>query len=239
MDNADKKSGKNADEGSENRNKDDDSSPIMDSKLIQDARSIGRKGRHDALDFAIVQLFCVGGLSTSLASRPEWKALFEIVDPSYRPASRSRLEDNQIIAEAEEVGLKQLKKLSKEENLTISCDGGTSKGREAFWTVHISTAQGKTYFIEGRHATDESHTAVWIKAFVLEIIDSIGRWRFCCVVCDSTGNTLLFRRFLVETIPTMFNLPDICHHISNTIKDIVRLPFFAEVRTFHSKLTEF
>ncbi|KAG6808132.1 hypothetical protein H0H92_005296 [Tricholoma furcatifolium] len=105
-------------------------------------------------------------------------------------------------------------------------DGGTSRGKEAFWTMHISTEERKVYFIEAKEATRESHTAEWIKNWVVEIADQIGRERFCCIVCDSTGNTRLSRKIAVETIVTMFNLPDICHHFSNTIKDIVRIEHF-------------
>ncbi|KJA15658.1 hypothetical protein HYPSUDRAFT_148772 [Hypholoma sublateritium FD-334 SS-4] len=77
-----------------------------------------------------------------------------------------------------------------------------------------------------RQGTSESHTAVWIKTFVLTIINKVGRARLCATVCDSTGNTRLFRELLAAEIPTIFNLPDIVHFISNTIKDIVRLPVF-------------
>jgi hypothetical protein len=48
----------------------------------------------------------------------------------------------------------------------------------------------------------------------------------CAAVSDSTGNTRLFRQLLANEIPTMFNLPDIVHFISNTIKDIVKLEYF-------------
>jgi hypothetical protein len=63
---------------------------------------------------------------------------------------------------------RQLAYLKMQENLTISCDGGTSKGREAFWTTHVSTPKRKVYVMECREATSESHTAVWIKDFILE-----------------------------------------------------------------------
>lgn len=60
--------------------------------------------------------------------------------------------------------------LKTQEDLTISYDGGTSRGRESFWTLHISApTDERVYLIEVREATSESHTAVWIKDFVLEV----------------------------------------------------------------------
>jgi len=59
-------------------------------------------------------------------------------------------------------------------------------------------------------------------------------------VSDSTGNTRLHRELLIDEIPTMFNLPDIVHFISNTIKDIVKLEHFNEtVGVMRSTITKF
>jgi hypothetical protein len=54
----------------------------------------------------------------------------------------------------------------------------------------------------------------------------VGRSRICAIVSDSTGNTRLHQELLVNEIPTMFNLPDIVHFISNLIKDIVKIMYF-------------
>lgn len=59
--------------------------------------------------------------------------------------------------------------LHEKENLTISYDGGMKRGGVAFWTIHISTAGGKVYFVKGREASGESHTAEWIKNIVMEV----------------------------------------------------------------------
>ena len=68
----------------------------------------------------------------------------------------------------------------------------------------------------------------------------MGRSRVCAAVSDSTGNTRLFRELLVDEIPTIFNLPDIVHFISNTIKDIVKLDYFKETATvMRSTITKF
>ena len=84
-----------------------------------------------------------------------------------------KLETEQIVSKAENVMAKQLEYLRSQENLTISCDGGTTRGREAFWTIHVSTPKRKVYLMECREATSDSHTGVWIKNLVLEV---------CCYV---------------------------------------------------------
>ncbi|TFK61891.1 hypothetical protein BDN72DRAFT_933920 [Pluteus cervinus] len=84
--------------------------------------------------------------------------------------------------------------------------------------------------MEGQDATsDVSHTAEWIASFVREVIDAIGPSRFSGVVSDSTGNTRKARGLLNHEIPTLLPLADICHHLGNTIKDIVSLAHFKPV----------
>jgi hypothetical protein len=72
---------------------------------------------------------------------------------------------------------------------------------------------------------------MWVSNIFPQIIDQIGRKRVCCVSSDNTGNTRVSRDILCDVIRTMLNLPDPNHHMSNTIKDIVALAYFAEVST--------
>jgi hypothetical protein len=141
--------------------------PAME--FFEEAKMLGRAERHKRLDFAILLLICAAGLPTYLVSRPEWRRVFMIADSTYTPATREKLETEQIVNEAENVAEKQREFLKTQENLTISCDGGTSRGRNAFWTIHVSTPKRKVYLMECREATSESHTGVWIKNFVLEV----------------------------------------------------------------------
>ena len=68
-----------------------------------------------------------------------------------------KLEEVHLIAEAEYVQKRTLDILRAEEDLTVSYYGGTIKGHEAFWTIHVSTSDHRVYFLAGREATQESH----------------------------------------------------------------------------------
>jgi hypothetical protein len=68
---------------------------------------------------------------------------------------------------------------------------------------------------------------------LLKVIDPIGRERFCAVSSDNTGNTRVGREILTARMPTLLNLPDPCHHINNTWKDIANLPYFTQVNSEH------
>lgn len=233
----------------------EDGEKVATSTIYETAKKEGRRVKFGKLDLAAVKFYCVAGIPTYVADLDVWKELFYCSD-GYKPPTRAILEEELIIGESESIQAIQLAYLQNQENLTVSCDGGTTKAHEAFWTIHISSMERKVYLMEMREATDESHTAEWIKNnvlkvrnqilylvnsyFGLQIIDSVGRTNIAAVVSDSTGNTRLHRELLVNEVSTMLNLPDICHHISNTIKDIVKLEHFklvvATVRGIISKI---
>lgn len=67
-------------------------------------------------------------------------------------------------------------------------------------------------------------------------MDSVGIERFSGVCSDSAGNTRKARQLLAEEIPGLLDLPDCCHHLHNTAKDITKLGEFKGVRTLTSRL---
>ncbi|KAJ6627648.1 hypothetical protein B0H10DRAFT_1779160, partial [Mycena sp. CBHHK59/15] len=60
-------------------------------------------------------------------------------------------------------------------------------------------------------------------------IRQIGPKRFCAIGSDSTGNTKWAGEGAADEIKTLLIVPDPCHHLSNTIKDITRLSYFIDV----------
>lgn len=65
-------------------------------------------------------------------------------------------------------------------------------------------------------------------------MDRIGRSKFSAISSDSTGNTKLAREMVAGEVPTVIILPDVCHLIANTGKDIGKLDFFDVVRKMPS-----
>lgn len=144
-----------------------------------------RKERHLEMDRATVILFCIAGLPTYLISRPEFTNLMRVADPYYNLPTRDTLEYKLIPSEQAYVKNKQMEYLKQQDDLTMSYDGGTSRGKEAFWTVHVSTKADEVFLVDGQEATSESHTAEWIKALAVKVS------HLACYV--STTNRLLPR----------------------------------------------
>ena len=64
---------------------------------------------------------------------------------------------------------------------------------------------------------------------VVKVLDCIGRENFAGISSDSTGNTKLAREIVAEAMPCIIILPDVCHLLNNTAKDIAKIPFFQDV----------
>ncbi|KAJ7661998.1 ribonuclease H-like domain-containing protein, partial [Mycena polygramma] len=181
------------------------------------------------LDLAIVKLFCAAGLPPRLADYPEYKEVLRLAalaGPRYTPAGRTILMDNHIMSEQERVRELQLAVLRSKTRLTVSFDGGDTRLGENFYTVHASMHDGRSFLLEGKECTSVSHTAEWMAAMVMEVMETVGIQRFIGALSDNTGNTRGCRRILCDKIPTMLNLPDPNHHLNNMIKDILKIPYF-------------
>jgi len=63
----------------------------------------------------------------------------------------------------------------------------------------------------------------------LKVMDCIGSKRISGISSDSTGNTKLAHEIVAKAFPWVIVLPDVCHLLNNTVKDIGKIPFFAEV----------
>ena len=105
----------------------------------------GRKEIHRSLDLAILQFICVARLPPSVVDLPEWKNIFAIQTPSYSTASRTKLMDDHIMSEQENVRKLQIIELKTQHHLSISLDGGALRSSEPVYTVHCDNSCKKSY----------------------------------------------------------------------------------------------
>ncbi|CAG8732788.1 6431_t:CDS:2, partial [Acaulospora colombiana] len=183
---------------------------------IEGIAKIEGKKRLDALvNAAVVNLFCVAGLSDSLADSPFWKHLLQTLNPKYDPVSSTTLRDKHIPAEAE-------------------------RYPQSVYTFHVTTPDRRTFFVDGDEASSESHTADYIWEQAQHVIEMIGPKRFSGVCSDNTGNTKKARRLICNNYPWIINTLDSPHFLARTLSDICNLDVFSEtINTTRGVLTFF
>lgn len=116
----------------------------------------------DDVDLIIVRLICVRGLVPNIIDTPEWKELMQKLNGIYQPTSGDAFRDVHIPNEAAFVRDEQIKLLKKEENLTLTFDGMTTRKQESFYTAHATTPARDTYFLDGHEGSGEHHNTEWI-----------------------------------------------------------------------------
>jgi hypothetical protein len=129
----------------------------------------GRKEKHRALDLAILQFVCIARLPPNVVDLPEWKNIFALQTPSYSPASRTKLMDDHIMSEQENVRNLQIAELKTQHRLSVSLDGGALKSGESVYTVHGTTPGRKVMLLEGQECSDVLHTGEWIADLVYRV----------------------------------------------------------------------
>ncbi|KAJ6615949.1 hypothetical protein B0H10DRAFT_2219962 [Mycena sp. CBHHK59/15] len=193
-----------------------------------ESKAAARKAREEKTNFLTMNLLCDAGLPTALVGNPSFRALVNHLDPVNGIKVASTFSSSYIPAEAARVTLLAIEELKKQDNLSLGYDGGTTLGQQSIYTVHVTTPDREVYFIKGDEASGFSHTGVHIKNLILEVMDLIGRQHFASLGSDSTGNTKLGRELVQADVATVLIVPDPCHHLSNTIKDICVIEYFVD-----------
>jgi hypothetical protein len=129
----------------------------------------GRKEIHRSLDLAILQFICVARLPPSVVDLPEWKNIFAIQTPSYSTASRTKLMDDHIMSEQENVRKLQIIELKTQHRLSLSLDGGALRSSEPVYTIHATTPARKVMLLEGQECGEVSHTEKWIADLIYRV----------------------------------------------------------------------
>jgi len=138
--------------------------------LIDVAVTAGKAKYQHAINLRVVELFCVRAIPAKVLDTPEWKKIVEEATKSkYDPPSSTAFTEKLVPAEATLVRSYQIKFLGACVNLTLTFDSGATWKPSLVYTVHVTTADRETFFVEGCDATDERHTAEFIKGLVIKV----------------------------------------------------------------------
>jgi len=138
--------------------------------LTNVATTTGKAKYQDEVNLAIVELFAVSGVPPTMLDSLQWKKFMEVATRSKcNPPSSTTLVEKLIPAEAALVRKYQADFLRTCVNLTLTFDGGSTRKPSSVYTIHVTTAERETLFMEGCDATDERHTAEYIEGLVTKV----------------------------------------------------------------------
>jgi hypothetical protein len=140
--------------------------------LVEIVVTTGKAKHEHAINLCIVELFCVRAIPAKVLDTPEWKKFVgEATHSKYNSPSSTTFTEKLVPAEAALVRSYQIKFLNTCVNLTLTFDGRSTRKPSSVYTVHITTADRETFFMEGCDATDEQHTAEFIDDLVTKVCD--------------------------------------------------------------------
>ncbi|KEP46915.1 DUF659 family protein [Rhizoctonia solani 123E] len=183
--------------------------------------------KEERVNHALLKWLCDRLIPPSAVDCLRWREFVAALDDNVSTASGSTISDNFITTEAAYIRKESVGLLSKSNNLTLSYDGGTTRGHESVYTVHATVPSTRyAYLLDGSEASGVSHTAEHLCRVLNKHLQEIGPERFSCIVSDNAGNTRAARALIEKEYPWIIPLQDACHHQSNTAKDIGQLPHF-------------
>ena len=142
----------------------------LQNTLADVAVATGKTKYEHAVTLCIVELFCVRAIPAKVLDMPEWKKFVEEATKSkYNPPSLTMFMEKLVPAEAALMRSYQIKFLNACINLTLTFDGGATWKPSSVYTVHVTTADRETFFMEGCDATDEQHTTEFIEGLVTKV----------------------------------------------------------------------
>ena len=100
----------------------------------------------DHINLIIVKLTCVHGVVLKVINSPEWKALMNLLNPVYKPASANTFHDQHTPHEAVHVCQKQVEVLHQSSNLTLTFNGNSVRKQQcSVYTAHTTTPNQETF----------------------------------------------------------------------------------------------
>ena len=133
-----------------------------DSAPPEDAEA--RQTKTEKVNHALLKLLCDRMIPPSVVDCPKRRDFVHLLDKNIDTASGTKIEVNFMTTEAAFVRSESLKKLSELKNLTLSFDGGTTRGGESVYTVHVTDPTTReAHLVECSEETGVSHTAEHIQ----------------------------------------------------------------------------
>jgi hypothetical protein len=133
-----------------------------DSAPIEDAQA--RQLKTDKVNHALLKVLCDRMIPPSIVDSSKWREFVHSLDENINTASGTTISVNFVTTEAAFVRSESIKKLSQLNNLTLSFDGGTTRGGESVYTVHVTDPSTReAHLVECSEETGVSHTAEHIR----------------------------------------------------------------------------
>lgn len=197
--------------------------------FYQEAKKIGSASRNAKINKALMSWMTCLGLPPTILSSPYSKHFFGILGPHWKVLSSTTYATNMLPAEASYVRSAVLEHIRQFEIVTVSFDGWMSRRKESIDTVSVTEPTGRSHLFDYHAESVKTHDIPYIFGFMRAHIEAIGPERVGLVAADNTGVTKGTRRELSATYPCILDSPDPCHHLHNTVKNLVAIVEFRVV----------
>ena len=101
------------------------------------------------------------------------------------------------------------------------------------------TSDHQKYIYSLKNFSKDSHTGEFLKNEIIQIIDDIGKDKFCSIVSDHASNVVLAKELVSKKYPHILPIRCIAHHIHLLSSDIIKLDWAANIISNCKKIVKF
>lgn len=128
-----------------------------------------KQGLQDKADHALTVMITCNGIPPNVVKSRSFKNFVSVLNAKYSPPSRSTLSERLIPSHAANICSAVIEFLSTQRDVTISFDGGQTRGRTGLYSVHVTTADRQTFCIALNDGSRLSHSA----DYIIEVINNV------------------------------------------------------------------
>jgi hypothetical protein len=129
----------------------------------------GKKNLQNAGDHALLLFITCTGIPPTIVNSCEFKNLVSALNTDYCPPSETTLSDKLIPNEAAKIQQTTIKYLRTCRDLTITFDGGKMRSSNGLYSVHVTTAERRSFCLTLDDASRLSHTG----EYIAELLDGV------------------------------------------------------------------
>jgi hypothetical protein len=132
----------------------------------------GRMALQKKADHALLVFVTCCGIPPKVVDSREFKSFVSTLSTDYAPPSETTLRDTLIPVEAANIHLAVLEYLKGCRDLTIAFDGGKLRCSKGLYSVHVTTAERRTFCLALDDASRLSHTGEYISELLDEVSEN-------------------------------------------------------------------
>lgn len=187
-----------------------------------------KKEDQDQIDIAVAKFFYRTGIPFNAADCQEWKNMFQLARPAYKPPGSKKLRTTLLSRVYTDMNESIRQIIADSTNISIISDGWSNIRNEHLVNYILIIPNQKPLFYGITDCDGKSQTSMQVAADLVNVIHDIGAEKVVSIVTDNAPNMRSAWKIIEETFPHIYANGCAAHVLNLLIQDICSITKYAE-----------